>query len=55
VEAALEDQRLTSNLISHVRELIAQEIQPIDDIRSTAHYRSLVTQNLLGEFLGRFL
>jgi len=55
VEAAVTGQTVTSSLISHVRELIAQEIHPIDDIRSTASYRSLVTQNLLSEFLGRFL
>jgi CO/xanthine dehydrogenase FAD-binding subunit len=51
-EAALMGQTLTGALVGHAREAIAQEIQPIDDIRSTAAYRSLVTQNLLGEFLG---
>jgi CO/xanthine dehydrogenase FAD-binding subunit len=55
VEAALTGQTISAALISHVRELIAQEIQPIDDIRSTAQYRSLVTQNLLSEFLGSLL
>jgi CO/xanthine dehydrogenase FAD-binding subunit len=55
VEAALTGQTLNSALIEHVRDLIAQEIQPIDDIRSTATYRSLVTQNLLTEFLGSLL
>jgi len=55
VEAALTGQNITGGLIANARELIAQEIQPIDDIRSTARYRSLVTQNLLGEFLGRLL
>jgi xanthine dehydrogenase iron-sulfur cluster and FAD-binding subunit A len=55
VEAALAGQTITGGLITHARELIAQEIQPIDDIRSTARYRSLVTQNLLSEFLGRLL
>jgi len=39
-------------LISHAREIITQEIKPIDDIRSSSQYRSLVTQNLLSEFLG---
>jgi len=53
LEAALVGQSVSSSLISHARELIAQEIQPIDDIRSTARYRSLVSQNLLSEFLGR--
>ncbi len=55
VEAALTGQPLTQALISHARELIAKEIRPIDDIRSTSQYRSLVTQNLLGEFLGQLL
>jgi CO/xanthine dehydrogenase FAD-binding subunit len=55
LEAALTGQRVTPGLITHARELILREIRPIDDIRSTARYRSLVTQNLLGEFLGRLL
>jgi CO/xanthine dehydrogenase FAD-binding subunit len=55
LEAALTGQALTPALIAHAREWIAREIQPIDDIRSTARYRSLVAQNLLGEFLGRML
>ncbi len=54
-EAALTGQLLTAALISRSREVIAQEIQPIDDIRSTSRYRSLVTQNLLNEFLGQLL
>jgi CO/xanthine dehydrogenase FAD-binding subunit len=53
LEAALAGQVVTPGLIAHARELIAREIQPIDDIRSTARYRSLVAQNLLAEFLGR--
>jgi CO/xanthine dehydrogenase FAD-binding subunit len=55
VEAALTGQLLNQALFSHARELIAKEIRPIDDIRSTSQYRSLVTQNLLGEFLGQLL
>jgi CO/xanthine dehydrogenase FAD-binding subunit len=55
VEAALTGQPLTNALIAHAREIIAQEIQPIDDIRSTSQYRSLVAQNLLGEFLRQLL
>jgi len=54
-EALLTGERITSSLIAHARSLIATEIQPIDDLRSTAQYRASVTQNLLGEFLGRFL
>jgi len=55
VEAVLTGQHLTPALIGHAREVIAQEIKPIDDIRSTSPYRSLVTQNLLSEFLGSLL
>jgi CO/xanthine dehydrogenase FAD-binding subunit len=55
VERALVGQTLTSGLIAYARELIATEIKPIDDIRSTSQYRSLVTQNLLSEFLGSLL
>jgi CO/xanthine dehydrogenase FAD-binding subunit len=55
VEAALTGQPLTRALIELAREVIAQEIKPIDDIRSTSQYRSLVTQNLLSEFLGSLL
>lgn len=55
VEAALTGQMLTPALVSHAREVIAKEIQPIDDIRSTSQYRSLVTQNLLREFLSQLL
>jgi CO/xanthine dehydrogenase FAD-binding subunit len=53
LEAALAGQVVNDSLIAHAREIIAQEIQPIDDIRSTSRYRSLVTQNLLSEFLGQ--
>jgi CO/xanthine dehydrogenase FAD-binding subunit len=55
VEAALTGQTLSNALIERARDVIAKEIQPIDDIRSTSQYRSLVTQNLLGEFLRRLL
>ena len=33
------------------KETLAQEITPIDDMRSTAAYRLRVAQNLLEEFL----
>jgi xanthine dehydrogenase iron-sulfur cluster and FAD-binding subunit A len=35
------------------RQTLAQEIAPIDDIRSTALYRLRVAQNLLEEFLSQ--
>ena len=33
---------------------VADDIRPIDDVRSTADYRRVVTQNVLREFLGAF-
>jgi xanthine dehydrogenase iron-sulfur cluster and FAD-binding subunit A len=32
------------------QQALAREIAPIDDMRSTAHYRLRVAQNLLAEF-----
>jgi CO/xanthine dehydrogenase FAD-binding subunit len=55
LESALTGQKVSSDLISHARQLISREIQPIDDIRSTSQYRSLVSQNLLSEFLKQLL
>lgn len=54
-EETLTGQPLNTALIAHAREVIAKEIQPIDDIRSTSQYRLRVTQNLLGEFLRQLL
>ena len=50
-EALLKSQRLTSVAVREGKEALAQEIAPIDDMRSTAHYRLRVAQNLLEEFL----
>jgi CO/xanthine dehydrogenase FAD-binding subunit len=50
-EEALQNQALTTDLINHAREILAAEIQPIDDIRSTAQYRVAVLRNLCAEFL----
>ena len=50
-EALLRGEVLTPALLQRAQEEIAREISPIDDFRSTARYRSCVTQNLLGEFL----
>ena len=41
------------DLLLLARKAAAAEIQPIDDIRSTARYRSAVTANLVAEFLNR--
>jgi OHCU decarboxylase len=37
--------------VSQAREMVRQEIHPIDDMRSTAAYRSAVVGNLVAEFL----
>jgi CO/xanthine dehydrogenase FAD-binding subunit len=50
-ELALAGQRIDTSLLETASEVMAKEIQPIDDIRSTAGYRSMVLRNLLGEFL----
>lgn len=50
-EHALRDRTLDAETIRTARETLAQEIAPIDDMRSTARYRLRVAQNLLEEFL----
>lgn len=54
-EAALEGQSLDASHLEQTvrrgRAALASEAKPIDDIRSTARYRSAVAANLLEEFL----
>jgi CO/xanthine dehydrogenase FAD-binding subunit len=50
-EDALRGAAITPATIASAREILAREIAPIDDIRSTARYRLRVAQNLLEEFL----
>jgi len=50
-ESCLTGQKITSSLIQHARQKLAQEIKPIDDIRSTSEYRLRVSQNLLEDFI----
>ncbi len=50
-ESLLRDAKLSPSLILSAREALAREIAPIDDVRSTSRYRSVVAQNLLAEFL----
>jgi CO/xanthine dehydrogenase FAD-binding subunit len=50
-ERALLHQPLTEPTIHAARAALASEAHPIDDIRSTARYRSIVAANLLEEFL----
>jgi CO/xanthine dehydrogenase FAD-binding subunit len=50
-EELLGNRTLSPNLIAEAQKVIRSEIEPISDIRSTDQYRSMVTGNLLGEFL----
>jgi CO/xanthine dehydrogenase FAD-binding subunit len=50
-EAALLGQSVDSPIIRSAREALMAEAKPIDDIRSTAEYRSRVAANLIEEFL----
>lgn len=49
-EALLRGRR-ASEMLREARQQLAAEISPLDDFRSTAHYRARVAQNLLEEFL----
>jgi CO/xanthine dehydrogenase FAD-binding subunit len=51
VEAMLQNATLSPAVIAAARSALADEIAPIDDIRSTSNYRRIVAQNLLSEFL----
>jgi CO/xanthine dehydrogenase FAD-binding subunit len=51
-EAALQGYALTPAALAAAEEALVSEIAPIDDIRSTALYRTRVACNLLREFLG---
>lgn len=50
-ELALANQPIDNALLEAAGKIIGEEIQPIDDIRSTGEYRTVVLRNLLGEFL----
>ena len=50
-EIAVKGKSIDSSLVMLARETAASEIRPIDDMRSTARYRSQVTGNLVEEFL----
>jgi CO/xanthine dehydrogenase FAD-binding subunit len=49
-EKTLRGERLSPAILRTAQEVLAREIAPIDDMRSTAHYRQRVAQNLLAEF-----
>jgi CO/xanthine dehydrogenase FAD-binding subunit len=50
-ELALAGLTIDNSMLETAGKVMNEEIQPIDDIRSTAGYRSVVLRNLLGEFL----
>jgi len=50
-ERILIGKRIAPSLIDAARKSVAKEIRPIDDIRSSARYRSVVAGNLVAEFL----
>jgi CO/xanthine dehydrogenase FAD-binding subunit len=50
-ELALAGHAIDNSLLETAGKVMAEEIQPINDIRSTAEYRTAVLRNLLGEFL----
>lgn len=50
-EAELLGRSISPQTIARAQEALSGEIKPIDDIRSTALYRSSVARNLLREFL----
>jgi CO/xanthine dehydrogenase FAD-binding subunit len=50
-EAVLRGRRVDGELMRLASDELAREITPIDDVRSTARYRTRVARNLLAEFL----
>ncbi len=55
VEQFLLGERPTPSLIEAARQKLSEDISPINDIRSTASYRSQVSHNLLTDFLEQLL
>jgi CO/xanthine dehydrogenase FAD-binding subunit len=51
-ERIINGKTLDPSLLLLAREAATAEIRPIDDIRSTASYRSAIVGNLIAEFLG---
>jgi putative cofactor-binding repeat protein len=50
-ERLLLGQSMDSSLLAVVKKTAIAELRPIDDVRSTARYRSAVVGNLVTEFL----
>ena len=55
VEQTLLGKRVSTEAIETARAALANEILPIDDIRSTARYRAAIAGNLLEEFLRKLV
>jgi OHCU decarboxylase len=53
-EKVLRGKKIDREQILLAKKTVAREIQPIDDIRSSARYRRAVTANLVAEFLNGF-
>jgi CO/xanthine dehydrogenase FAD-binding subunit len=51
VEAFVGGKKPTRTVLAKARELLAEDVSPIDDLRSTAEYRLEVSRNLLSWFL----
>ncbi len=51
LEQMLKGRSVDRELVHLAKKMAAAEIQPIDDIRSTARYRSAVVGNLIAEFI----
>jgi len=51
VERTVMGKSVETDLLQLARKAVAAEIQPIDDIRSSARYRAAVAGNLVAEFL----
>jgi CO/xanthine dehydrogenase FAD-binding subunit len=52
-EKALQGEKLTPESLRAAQAVLAREIAPIDDMRSTARYRRRIAQNLLAEICER--
>jgi carbon-monoxide dehydrogenase medium subunit len=50
-ERVVKGNAIDQAIVSRARDVAIKEIHPIDDIRSTAVYRSAVVGNLVAEFL----
>jgi CO/xanthine dehydrogenase FAD-binding subunit len=54
-EKMLRGERVTLAIIREAQDVLAREIAPIDDMRSTARYRRRIAQDLLAEFCEKIL